>query len=264
MSFKISSIKYDLQRFGISPSRVLARLNKRLDNIFVISIPKSGTHFLESIFINVKSYRRSLKYKTIDRNNVIEYGGLKKILSHQRNTIYISHLPHDNEVVHVLKENKAKLVFVYRDPRDTLMSDMSYISSSPTHKWHSAIKPGMSRQERLQLMISGDTSVGMHSLLDKYDFFKDWPEVSGIYPIQFERLYLNIVQGNLEALKTQLAFLDLDDQVWDKIIKESVNSSSPTFAKPGIEKYKRDKDFPIETYQNVVGNKLSKFEFNGI
>uniref|UniRef100_A0A5F9DFP1 Sulfotransferase n=1 Tax=Oryctolagus cuniculus TaxID=9986 RepID=A0A5F9DFP1_RABIT len=97
----------------------------RDDDVFVITYPKSGTVWTQQILslIYFEGHRnRTEKWDTLDRVPFLEYN-IRNVDIENRPSprLFASHLPY-YLAPKSLKNNKAKIIYVYRNPKDVLIS----------------------------------------------------------------------------------------------------------------------------------------------
>jgi len=97
-------------------------------NIHINSIPKCGTHLLGKC-LNILT---SKKHKTpgISWNNVSMMGNNIVILNRQSMFSH-THSPYTNDFVHIIKKSNIVCFFIYRDPRDHVVSWVYYANMRP-------------------------------------------------------------------------------------------------------------------------------------
>ncbi|XP_062043659.1 amine sulfotransferase-like [Lepus europaeus] len=97
----------------------------RDDDVFIITYPKSGTIWTQqilSLIYYVKHRNRTENINTIDRAPVLEYNFFNvDFEKRQSPRLFASHLPY-YLVPKGLKNKKAKIIYVYRNPKDILVS----------------------------------------------------------------------------------------------------------------------------------------------
>ncbi len=202
---------WDLERFGLTPSKVWARLaNRQEPRIFVTSIPKAGTHLVErALCLHPRLYRKLLP--KITEENLQQYGGLERILAGLRpGQILLTHLPHRPEYERILKSLRVPGIFVIRDPRDIVVSDTFFILRWPGHPVHQEFRNQPNLEKRLELAIRGIPHRGYPSLEDKLRGFSGWLR-SGIQVIRFEDLVGRQGGGN-DSLQEK-TFMQLFDSL---------------------------------------------------
>lgn len=97
----------------------------RDDDVFIVTYPKSGTIWTQQILSLIyfeKHRRRTETTDTLDRIPFFEYSIRKTDISKRPSPrIFTSHLPF-YLVPKALKNKKAKIIYIYRNPKDVLIS----------------------------------------------------------------------------------------------------------------------------------------------
>ncbi|XP_004673851.1 PREDICTED: amine sulfotransferase-like [Condylura cristata] len=97
----------------------------RDDDVFIVTYPKSGTIWTQQILslIYFEKHRKRIEnVETLDRAPFLEYNIRKVDLPNMPSPrLFCSHLPY-YLVPKGLKNKKAKIIYVYRNPKDVLIS----------------------------------------------------------------------------------------------------------------------------------------------
>jgi adenylylsulfate kinase len=210
--------------------------------IFVISIPKAGSHMLLKLIQNFGFYGPG------DINNIKSDGSFYYLTDRHTEISYFSAFHGPSRHVELFFTQPA--LFVYRDPRDIAVSLSHFLSEPPTrflsepgipplfHPFVPYFKSLPSNHERLKKAICGAPVIG--SIRDFVMPFAGWLEMPNIIPIRFEDLVGPNGGGSFDAqfetiLKLQLKLhapgrpLDFMGRAFDK--------ESPTFRKGQIGSY---------------------------
>ena len=152
------------------------------------SLPKSGTHLLESLFLQLP-YMRHCGKKTLrlETQNPIE-PKLKILSSIKNGQFLLSHMQYHEKALKTINTNNTKIIHLVRDPRDVLLSHLNYIEKmDTTQKSHRFIASYGSRFEKLKAMIEGKKDVlePFPKVLDK---FLAWTESNDVLCVKFEHL----------------------------------------------------------------------------
>jgi hypothetical protein len=106
------------------------------------SVPKSGTYLLHQILTgmpNVTSEQRRNKRFFSNSNRVDDYflDHLKRLKQLDKNEFGVGHLYYSKKYANMLEQMNIKHIFMYRDPRDVLVSMSYYIANTWTkHSLH--------------------------------------------------------------------------------------------------------------------------------
>ncbi len=132
----ISNQYWNLQRFGFTPKTIGKRFQKNGPLVFCTCIPKSGTHLLERILCQHPILYRKL-LPTINNYNIRKYGNLEALIKSMKPCqILMSHVKHSEINRQVLEKINLKTIFLFRDPRDILVSRAFFILKRKKHYLH--------------------------------------------------------------------------------------------------------------------------------
>ncbi len=188
MLFKIEKYWWDLERFGLTPQKILRRLISRNNpKILCVSIPKAGTHLLERVLCLHPYLYRSL-LRTLNPDNVHQYEGLAAILRRQRaGQILVSHLYYSEENHDLIVQSDVKCIFMIRDPRDILVSDIFYIEKNEGHHLHDFLSGLPTFKDKLKYIIEGDASIQLPPFCEIMNYFIGWLDTDCLI-VRFEDL----------------------------------------------------------------------------
>jgi len=107
--------------FGISPGKE--------KTIFIAGYPKSGTTWMENFTSNIPGYNPRVLHgsREILRNHNLPIDAFSKIRAYQYSSIK-THISAREENLEILvKNNIKKIIVMYRDPRDIVISNYNYV-----------------------------------------------------------------------------------------------------------------------------------------
>lgn len=208
-----------------------------------ISFPKSGTHLLDQIllgFSNVAPYARRL------HSFYAEYEGEtgRKRVPEQALTWLDSLRPRDIASAHLFARPAAvervcspRFIpyFIFRDPRDVVVSHVFYVTDiEPRHAHHAYYKSLPDFDARLKVSILGrpDADIEFPNIAERFAPYLDWLNQPEVLTIHFEDLIQDRVLALNRILDHFLARFPLPTP--RHLILESLESSinpskSPTF-----------------------------------
>lgn len=246
------------------------------------AIPKSGTYLLNSIFkyfgcwvdnrIHILPYETYQFHDHRDTSR-FSYRPEKVISNIKSGYIFAAHLPFTNELKETLKRStKVKHVFMYRDPRDIMVSYMKFSTYSAAFRnWERPRK----EQDFMKTFFSNDEQRLTYVIpkiveRDNWENYAPWLEDPQTYSLSFESLYSDLV--NLQAnevgatLKGLLDYIEVDLKKvnWidfkNKVLGNGFTSSGE---KNKLEQYKRI--FTQEHYElidnPIIDNALELFGY---
>jgi hypothetical protein len=229
---------WDLQRFGLTPWKLWARLtNQSEPSILLISIPKAGTHLLErALCLHPRLYRKCVP--TLHQENLDRYGGLESLLdSLKPGQILVSHLYYSPERLRLAKESGVLCVFVIRDPHDVALSSAYYVAHNGKHPYHSLFE-GLGLKERILLAIAGDPETGFIGMNEMMKRFAGWMDTSNLV-IRFEQLIDPKSRERVLSSLYDSMSIKLSSDLLSFIGGNLVSSASPTFRKGTTGEWRR-------------------------
>jgi hypothetical protein len=134
---KIPLNRWTFERFGLDPSGVRLRIaNPGAPKVLCISLPKAGTHLLErAICLHPRLYRKLVP--TITGRELRRRGGAERFFGRLRpGQVVMAHLRYDARVPELLAAHGVRPIFMIRDPRDVVVSQVRYALGRPDHWAH--------------------------------------------------------------------------------------------------------------------------------
>ncbi len=183
-------IPRSLRRIRARPPEYL-----RFPPIVANSVPKSGTHLLTQV-VGVLAERDygtfwtsipALPYRELPRARMI-----RSVSRTVPGELVSAHLFFDAEFHDILKQQNAVHVFIYRDPRDIVVSEAHYLTNVNTwHGLHRAFRALGSTQERISLAIMGN-GIGQRcpypDVGTRVRQYLGWLQQPGVLSVRFEDL----------------------------------------------------------------------------
>lgn len=227
---------------GLGKSQLLGR--KIGPKVVLNSLPKSGTHLLESLFFQLPLMRhcgkRTLKIQTQDP--IIP--NLKHISSLKKGQFLLAHMQFHSSILERSKSNNIKIVHLVRDPRDVLISHLNYIQNMDiTHKSHSFISQFERREDKLKAMIEGKANV-LEPFSEVLDKFLPWTLKEEVLSVKFEDLIGEKGGGTLKLQKKcikeicKFIAIEIEIEQLTEISKTVYSPKSSTFNKGKIGNWK--------------------------
>lgn len=227
--------------------------------VFLISIPKSGTHLLYEL-VRAFGYRPGIvctKDPSPGYWYCIEYSN--------------PHTPARDFFIDTLRRSnfgnrdhpflKSPAIFIYRNPLDIVLSETRYYHKDGNTAFYSYLSH-LSFEERLLKLIDDPWLLG--SILDRVGDFAAWLDFKNVIPISFEELVGPNGGGDPEIQRKLIWSLQLKLQVPGDPVgfgKRIFNPESPTFAEGQIGAYK--KYFTPEAYQRFGSLPQAAMRFFG-
>ena len=177
------------------------------------AMPKSGSHLLSQILIGLERIGPFINpgmpplNRSKDNDKLPEQKVLARIHELQPGDVAYAYLHARQPYLRELTSEKASAFFIYRDPRDMLLSHVFYATElHPGHVMHAYYNRLSSMEERLNVTIEGVTETGyeLSPIRQKFDHYLGWLDQADVLSLRFEDLILNR-QSALESILDHLA-----------------------------------------------------------
>ena len=165
--------------------------NNFYPKLLVNSIPKSGTHLLSEVIVNM-GFRHAgqINHPEIDHvpsSRLLTMEEIEqKLKSLKKGRYVIGHKSFDEDFDKILRKNKFSHILTVRDPRDVAVSKAFYLLKRPEAELHSHLI-SLSERERFIASINGIPG-RMRSLAELYNMFLPWLNEGSCLMIKFEDL----------------------------------------------------------------------------
>lgn len=169
--------------------------------IFGNAMPKSGSHLLTQILCGLTSLGPVVDpgFPPVNRsegNRSLSLWAVQRNLLHMKpGDIRYGYIHAEDPFISILIQNNWATIFLYRDPRDMLVSHVFYATEMyeghGMHSYYTEILNSM--EERLNAAIMGVTEPGyeLASVKERYDSYRGWLNQPGILCLKYEDLILN-------------------------------------------------------------------------
>jgi hypothetical protein len=157
--------------------------------VILNSIPKCGTHLLQSLLlaIGVPFYTNEL-YVNDERAPAL----LDDMLMHGRGRAILGHLVVSDSYRTIAARRQARILFITRDPRDQVVSHVFHYRTHTDHPLHPYFRdrvPDLDAALMAGIRGFGPGPEGHLADVDTfYRYFLGWKDVPGVYSTTFERL----------------------------------------------------------------------------
>jgi hypothetical protein len=252
--------RWTLERFGLTSAGLRLRVsNPGAPRVLCVSFPKAGTHLLErAVCLHPVLYRRLVP--TMSRRELQRRGGaerfFRRLLPGQ---VVMAHLRFDRALLDAAQRSRIRPVFMVRDPRDILISQVRYAVDRPDHWAHDVFEP-LSPHERLKLAIVGSREGGPRSLAERLAQYEGWlqPDVE---VVRFEDLVGAKGGGDRSRQREVVASLyrflgvEAEDRLVNDVCDRLFSDQSPTFRKGTIGQWR---DVFDEELTNLVAEEAGE------
>jgi len=260
-----------------------------MSRFFLSTLPKSGTHVLTDFFykygipsfkVNDANYRNlsiisnyyeiNNKFIASHRDLLSEFQTLgidseetfksrlstcrekviEEILSIPDGSYVYNHFIYDPQLVEMLTRNNIPSIFLFRDPRDYIISMNNHILRHPEHKHHFRFLSMSSTEERLLALIEGikenKDSYSVTPLELNYKVFKGWLFDKRVFKMRFEEIIGPRGKGSrfmqYKAFEEMMAHIGIepDKSKFYKCVSESFSPVHSLFVKGQIGQWKED------------------------
>jgi hypothetical protein len=258
---------WTLERFGLTPGKLRYRVsNPGMASVLCVSIPKAGTHLLErAICLHPRWHRKILP--TVSPG-MQKWDGLDALLARLRpGQVAIAHLPYHESYREILSRHDVKTIFVMRDPRDIVVSQVHYTERLAHHPHHDAFSRRPAGREQLELAILGDPDAGIPSIRERLDRYAGWLNTADL-AVRFEDLVGPAGAGDRgrqeHAIRSiyNLLHMEVDDAFVQRICDSLFSGDSPTFRKGTIAQWRRDFDPEMAaTFERAVDGAMDPYGY---
>lgn len=185
----------------------------KLAPFFANSVPKSGTHLLHQILNGVPNLNNDIT-KVEHKFFMDPYKGKDEFKNHQKrlkamkpNQFAIGHLHYSKKYAKMLRNLNFRQLFLYRDPRDVLVSLAYFIPMHwKDHPLHFDFKhTHLKTKKRIELLVLGVPGK-FPSFMDYMGPFYEWIHEHDCFKIKFEQLVSSPVERKQTVIE-MLQFL---------------------------------------------------------
>jgi len=173
-------------RYIIVASVILAATDIHSFRIIRTSIPKCGSHLLNKTFEYIQNAK-----ETTPNQPITKKFDPQLLTSLQKNLLRSSHyhLHYNYENLELVKNEKLRLLFIYRDPRDQILSLIPYIKKLKSKIAKEAMKYIFCMDpEVLNLSEASMRTYLIHTQSKLYKIFMPWKDHPHCYALKFEDL----------------------------------------------------------------------------
>ena len=265
------SILWDFQRFGLAPGKLPARIydlaatRKEQRPLMLCSLPKSGTHLIETILCMHPSIYRPF-VPTLEHRNLDRLGGLESRMRKLRGgQLLVSHLPHDPQIAQMARDLGVGVVFLKRDPRAVLASDVRYIEKRTDHYLHPHQMAREGVHAKIQMQLEGVPECDVPPFAERLRSYLGWESEDDVLCLRFEQIS-TVEDGSTvpEAWRKLFAFAgaQVDEQWLEALPARLPTSATPTYRSGSKDGWRRElPPETIETINAALGETLSAFGY---
>ena len=276
MSLKSSlrTILYQTEK-GIQRIR-FASQSSDLPVLLGISFPKSGTHLLDQILLgfgNVAPYAKRVhsfyaEYEGESGVKRVPEQALQWLDSLRPRDVASAHLFARPEAVSSVISPRFIPYFIFRDPRDVVVSHVFYVTEMESrHVHHGYYQSLPDFDTRLKVSILGrpDAGVEFPNIAERFAPYLGWLDQPQVLTIHFEDLIQDRVQALNRIIDHFLARVPLQSsrQLIIDSLESSINpTKSPTFRSGKTGEWKKHfTDEHKQIFKDVAGELLIRLGF---
>lgn len=259
---------WTLERFGLSPAKLRYRVrDPGAPKVLCVSIPKAGTHLLErALCLHPNLYRKLLP--TISEENVGRWKGFPGLLAKVRpGQVVASHLRFRPEYPEIVARMGVRPIFLIRDPRDIVVSQVHYVSKRTDHRLHAIFAELPDMRERLRLAIAGDVDRDVVSIGHRLSYFAGWLDAALV--VRFEDLVGPDGGGDRSRQRAAVRSIygsmgmDLDETELGSLCDRLFSADSPTFRSGAIGGWRRFFDPELSAlFDTTVGDRIRPYGYH--
>ena len=166
---------------------------ENVPSIMVNSLPKSGTHLLLQYARQLPNTRNYETFITERPSHSGKIYGQEKITQQLLNVlpgeVFAAHLPYNIQTEEILKNKNTMNLFIYRDPRAVIISEIFYLTNlAPWNFLSKRFKTQKTLISQIELAIYGDGTPELPRLKTRFGKYLQWIELDHVIPIKFEDL----------------------------------------------------------------------------
>ena len=186
---------------------------RRAPRVFGNAMPKSGSHLLTQVLEGLTEIAPVVNpgFPPVNRDEANRPLPPEQMLAELRamrpGDLRYGYVHAEEPYCSLLTASGWATIFIYRDPRDMLVSHVFYATDLyEGHGMHRYYKKLDSMEARLNAAIEGvrDPEFPLSSVRERYDSYLGWFDYPEVLPLRFEDLILN----RAAALNRLLDFLD--------------------------------------------------------
>ena len=223
------------------------------NTVFINSFPKSGTHLLYQLFDNNPSFLTDYKTFIVSSPSFSQLKRSNRKIINMINSIVNSelvraHLYFDVEFEKLLINKKFVQYFIYRDPRDVVISEANYLYyMNKWHRLHKYYNKFPSIDDRIMFSIKGNsffkTPIDYPNIFNRFEKYKGWLDCDSVYPIKYEAIVGEDKENEIKKIMSH--YLDNSNENFNltNLVKTAImninTKKSHTFFEGGTQKWKK-------------------------
>lgn len=157
-----------------------------------------------------------------------------------------AHLHYSVETQNALSRRNALHLFIWRDPRDVIVSEAHYLAEmNRWHAMHQSFAALKDPQDRIKLAINGDGTDRYRCAKDRINAYMHWRDAPGCLSFSYEELtnqnrLLAALERIMDRFETLGGKIDDRDELQQQMIKAIDPGKSHTFNKGGTGRWRKE------------------------
>ncbi|KAF5919979.1 hypothetical protein HPG69_014345 [Diceros bicornis minor] len=176
----------------------------RDDDVFIITYPKSGTIWSQQLLSLIYFEEHGKRTENLETVDPVPF------LDARPSHLFSTHLPH-YLVPRGLKNKKAKVIYIYRNPKDVMCLYFHF-----SHKW-AENEAKTTIEEFMELFLEGKVTGSLW-----FDHIKSWYEHRSHFNIHF-MMYEDMKKDLINSVLKVCRFLgkELNEEVLDAVVRQA-------------------------------------------
>jgi len=202
--------------------------------IIVASIPKSGTFLLANCVAHLTHKSWLVNYNTPSPEHpghLFQVQPMESFSNLPDNHFFVTHITYNNDYKNMIERDDYTVLFIYRDPRDQIISFMYWVYRYP-ERWPAL--QDLNREQLIMYLIkSGKITYGLDiGIKGFYNFYLPWLKHPNFCAVKFEDLVGPQGGGDTELQRETIFAIarHLDIPITLKQVEET---ALKTFGGPG-------------------------------
>lgn len=203
--------------------------------VLINSIPKAGTHLLSSMLSELPNLTISSDLTQLDKvkDDDMRLNMLKSRVDLQNKGIWLGHIPYSESIDGYLGSLNIPIIFIYRDPRDIVVSLLHYVRKNDNHIYNKIIGESDSSAALNTLVNGYGKGVEEYELSDSsipalshfVNAYSPWIWSKNCFAVSYEGLVGSEQSKNIHAICN---YLNLNHSVKRLLVKGIGSKESST------------------------------------
>ncbi len=274
----VQDYSYDVKDFTSSPEReeihLKAHDNQGLPPFLLNSIPKSGTHLLKQLLLGIPGMKHDPNKGMFGHMHYQTEAKLDAMDNLTNHEFVNGHLYYTSEWETFFNKRNMKQIFVYRDPRDVVVSYAYFIPTLKIHPLYDTFtQENFTHRDRIKFLIQGGHPTEkkwgyQHDVAEWFKSFSAWMSKPEVFSVRFEDL-TSSDKSRIQAVHRIVKFLWGENPVpstrplivW-KMIQNINPQTSPTFRKGKIGGWRNEFDDELKAlFKQKAGQLLVDLDY---